>query len=65
MYIQDLCNQYFKEAMIEYSELEDLRNEDLKIIDSDKVVEGHTINVSIFSGSFQSKLHLVVHLMKF
>ncbi|MCT7447164.1 hypothetical protein [Aliarcobacter skirrowii] len=44
VYIQDLCNQYLKEALIEYSELEDLRNEDLKIIDSDKVVEGHTIN---------------------
>ncbi len=44
VYIQDLCNQYFKEAIIEYSELEDLRNEDLQIIDSDKVIEGHTIN---------------------
>lgn len=44
VYIQDLCNQYFKEAIIEYSELEDLRNEDLQIIDSEKVTEGHTIN---------------------
>jgi integrase len=44
VYTQDLCDQYLKEAIIEYSELEDLRNEDLKIIDSDKVIEGHTIN---------------------
>lgn len=44
LYIQDLCSKYLEEAIIEYSELENLRNEDLKIIDSEKVVEGHTIN---------------------
>ncbi len=29
LYIQDLCEKYLKEAIIEYSELKDLRNTDL------------------------------------
>ena len=44
MYIQDLCEKYLKEAIVEYSELEDLRNNDIQIIDSDKITEGHTLN---------------------
>ena len=44
LYIQDLCEKYLKEAIVEYSELEDLRNNDIQIIDSDKITEGHTIN---------------------
>ena len=44
LYIQDLCEKYLKEAIVEYSELEDLRNNDIQIIDSDKITEGHTLN---------------------
>ncbi|WP_122892842.1 hypothetical protein [Arcobacter peruensis] len=44
LYIQQLCNEYVEQAIIEYSRLEDLRNESLEIIEGNKIIGGHTIN---------------------
>lgn len=58
LYIQQLCNEYVEEAIIEYSRLEDLQNESLEIIEGNKIIGGHTIN------AIAREWHTVNHITK-